>query len=573
MKLKKFTAAIASLAMLGSLAVVPVSVSATDAPEGGKYFAFDGEQYDVIDAGNAYGTKPSAGVISDKSPVYVDDIERGNVLDMSAGDYGIDTGYDLPVGSYTVSFWAKPTAFVQNVTATVCLDANTYDETTNEKIDPESWTWITTYGQYNEYKVQYRPDGTIASANAWSLKKDNTVLNKWNMFTVTYNVTNENEGTLTLYFNGEKVTGATNCNPTDVKKLARDADVLVGMNPWSGWDGVFKGYVDDLYVYEKALEDADVATLYEVGKEIVKPADKAEKLTVSFKDGDNVVDTKTIEVTDKYVGDTYEYYFPAYVVGNDEKLYETKAGSKAWGRDYFATYNKIATLDAVDSTDTIECSPVDALAYQYKEFDGAEQSSTDTTRKAMYSNGEVSQFGNTTKELLTVEQDGVYTVKIVTSGNTWADGKEIKAGEKLIGTANYYSTAQKAEYKNVTLKANDVITLQGADRYSAVDYILIIKTGDFTDASAEIDEVESYDNGYEGAATAITFKAFAKRINGVAQAFESVAVTVEGANEGTLKKTADELGEISGDAVFGILLKNVALDRAAVGEKVTIAVE
>lgn len=91
-----------------------------------------------------------------------------------------------------------------------------------------------------------------------------------------------------------------------------------------------------------------------------------------------------------------------------------------------------------------------------------------------------------------------------------------------------------------------------------------------TPASATIDKVQQFSGSdYEGQATAITFNAKGKVENGTPYAIEKISVTVspDGKTAQTEEKT--DFGAITGDAVFGILVKNALVT----SDQVNIVVE
>lgn len=253
-------------------AILPAGITAAadtppEAPEGYlAYYSFDGtaaenEKLTVIKPDSWQGTDPATGADTESEAIYSDRKARyGKSLDLSDGSYGVLLNEVIPAeSSYTLSFWGYVTENVSCNNPAVFIDANTYAE--DSSVKSESWHRICPFGgnsKYDqEYVFQYRKDNELAIV--WSGVKDDSISGAWHLYTVTYDK-DAASASVKLYLDGKEVTSSE--KDAYVPDIAKDGKVYVGVNPWAGWDGTFKGYIDDLYIYDSALSANQISGMY-----------------------------------------------------------------------------------------------------------------------------------------------------------------------------------------------------------------------------------------------------------------------------------------------------------------------
>lgn len=267
---KKVLSAIAAASVMMSAMPAGTYVLAEDKPASPDgytaYYSFDdveteNEKLSVIRPGEWQGMDPETGEDENASAVYSDYRARyGKSLDLSKGDYGVMLEEMIPKdSSYTVSFWGYVTENVSYNNPAVFIDANSYYD--DGSVAEESWHRICPYGGNNrydqEYVFQYRANDAVSIV--WSGIKDSSISGAWHLFTVTYD-TDASSYSAKLYLDGQEVTASE--GDAFVPDLASDGKVYVGVNPWADWDGTFKGYIDDLYIYDKVLSADEISDMY-----------------------------------------------------------------------------------------------------------------------------------------------------------------------------------------------------------------------------------------------------------------------------------------------------------------------
>lgn len=268
--MKKLIACIAAAASAATILPSGFIVSAQTQPvipDGyAAYFSFDdteaeNEKLTVIKPGEWQGTNPASGADENAQAVYSDRKARnGKSLDLSNGNYGVMLDDTIPANSsYTVSFWGYVTENVSCNNPAVFIDANSYAD--DNSVEAESWHRICPYGGNSRYDQEYvfQYYGNNEVSIVWSGIKDDSISGAWHMFTTTFD-TNAYSSSVKLYLDGKEVTNSN--KDLFVPDLASDGKIYVGVNPWAGWDGTFKGYIDDLYVYDSALSADQVAGMY-----------------------------------------------------------------------------------------------------------------------------------------------------------------------------------------------------------------------------------------------------------------------------------------------------------------------
>ena len=253
-------------------AILPAGITAAadtppEAPEGYlAYYSFDGtaaenEKLTVIKPDSWQGTDPAAGADTESEAIYSDRKARyGKSLDLSDGSYGVLLNEVIPAdSSYTLSFWGYVTENVSYNNPAVFIDANTYAE--DSSVESESWHRICPFGGNSKYDqefvFQYRKDNELAIV--WSGVKDDNISGAWHLYTVTYDK-DAASASVKLYLDGKEVTSSE--KDAYVPDISKDGKVYVGVNPWAGWDGTFKGYIDDLYIYDSLLSASQISGMY-----------------------------------------------------------------------------------------------------------------------------------------------------------------------------------------------------------------------------------------------------------------------------------------------------------------------
>lgn len=214
------------------------------------------------------------------------------------GSFGLDLGLQpTNTDAYTVSFWVNadrlatfgPTLqFGNNIGMADGNNVSWMNVTQSEwgadgaKIFPIVWS-------RNEQFNFVADDGTVTNCWPWMYSFDNEIHGKREWAMVTIVVTGEEQtpasGIKTagakFYVNGElkydsqeNYTNGTYFEYTwdatiapGLMKPANKFESLFGINYW---DTVFKGYVDDLYVFDTAITDGQVAKLFSLGNKDVE---------------------------------------------------------------------------------------------------------------------------------------------------------------------------------------------------------------------------------------------------------------------------------------------------------------
>lgn len=208
----------------------------------------------------------------------------------------------------------------------------------------------------------------------------------------------------------------------------------------------------------------------------------AENVTVNYVcDGNAVADPSVIDVSDQVLGTgkcTYKY--PAYIL-KDNVLYKAESDN----------YVNEIVLAEKNKTVNVEYKSLGQGSYQYMEFDGL--STVANAEKA--SNGEMKNGIQDGIQTITVAEDGIYDV-IIATGRSAEEATSSRDGSWYVNQNTQDShvltfsgpNPGEHEYKDIALKSGDVITVDGSNSKCALDYVVIIKTGEIkptADASCE----------------------------------------------------------------------------------------
>ena len=246
------------LNLSGGVSTIPVQVYAQDFSLAASYEIVVTMDYDGLDLkknlvkGFSFNENTNGAVAVTKSfsPAekadaaysYEDGVD-GKAITMS-GSYGLKLLNDAGAlgKNYTVSFWMNPKSV-----------GTVYDPTlTAGTFSPEYWLNLTL-------------DGKIWSSNgAWVTAATSGVdgaytANKWQHVTVVINGDKEGNAPQTVY--GELYVDGVLINSCDVAKdimLRNNAKLYFGVN---AWDAIFRGAVDELLIFNKALTSAEVQAI------------------------------------------------------------------------------------------------------------------------------------------------------------------------------------------------------------------------------------------------------------------------------------------------------------------------
>lgn len=210
------------------------------------------------------------------------------------GTFGLDLGLSATnTDAYTISFWMNADRLA-DFGATLQIG---YDIGMSDAIDTNNVTWMnitqTTFADgatktfpliWSRNEASNAADGTVCWP--WMYAFDLSIHGKREWVMVTVVCSGESQaspvGTTTvgaqLYLNGMKVYDSADnfTNHTYWEEYTWDASLAPNiMQPGDKtfesyfginyWDTVFKGYIDDLYVYDTALTAGQVASLYQLG--------------------------------------------------------------------------------------------------------------------------------------------------------------------------------------------------------------------------------------------------------------------------------------------------------------------
>lgn len=155
------------------------------------------------------------------------------------GDYGIELP-DKNIGEdYTVSLWVKSTDTIVENQSGVFLGYH----------DPEKWISLAG-GSNGKYKV-WTNDSNDSNYNWATLASVDQEKDKWRMVTFT-----QEGDEFSFYIDGEKV--VTTTAPEALN--GEDQGVYLGV---TNWDSLFKGYMDDVTIYNEALDAAQIRELFD----------------------------------------------------------------------------------------------------------------------------------------------------------------------------------------------------------------------------------------------------------------------------------------------------------------------
>ncbi|MBO5302565.1 MAG: LamG domain-containing protein [Lachnospiraceae bacterium] len=263
MKCKKIISGLLSLSMLATSVFagdMTTTVKAAELPEAVASYSFNDETLDsneTVPSGNEMianhtATPYIAGLAGEYTgKISYETGRTGEATDKSIqmNGYGLKLP-DSNVGSdFTYSAWFKPTE-----------DFKGFQTVTQFGVaENDNATWLSLARAYTANGATIAGNDFILWGGSFGLDGSNEVhftmdKNEWSMITIT------GKGTeISVYKNGEYV-GKTTVNAEPLNGDNRS--ICVGVNNFAG-DLIFPGYVDDIYVYDSVLTDAQIRYLYD----------------------------------------------------------------------------------------------------------------------------------------------------------------------------------------------------------------------------------------------------------------------------------------------------------------------
>ncbi len=304
------------------------TVVAEPIPDPVYYFSFD----------DATGLSPRANVNDSTlttvdERVYVVDEEfaftngvKGNCLWLD-GSFGAKVETIKPVNSdtYTISFWTWASRLSNYGTTLQFGNGMAVGDT-------EHWLSFTTLDNTSTYPLIWNRD---ASTGTWPapVYEDGAIYGrkKWAHFCLVVDETNviDLNGAMVLnadlYIDGVPSANDIQVVPGIFTEAETEFAFLIGVNPW---DTIFKGAIDELYVFDKALTAGQVATLYADGDGTTTPelstipepevirdytALAATGTVVGALDGSTTYGTAYSDIVEVPTGQTVDFTFKTYV--------------------------------------------------------------------------------------------------------------------------------------------------------------------------------------------------------------------------------------------------------------------
>ena len=171
----------------------------------------------------------------------------------------------------------------------------------------------------------------------------------------------------------------------------------------------------------------------------------------------SVIDTKAIDMTGRYVGDSYTYAYQKYWADGGDLYVKDAANTRA-----------NCTLEATNEI-TVNYNLSASGNYYFYEFDGGY-----TTRADAESNGSAAkQSAN-----VTVPADGIYIVTANCYGSTSTRTATVKVGETTIvpsTTLSIYAPGTNLVSSPVVLNKDDVINVTTSSSGDGIDYVILQK--------------------------------------------------------------------------------------------------
>ncbi len=449
-----------------------------------KYY-FSCDAADGIEGIQPTGQDKAAGALfaNGKEVVFIDGVAGDALYTDGISGYKL-TNVNGVGDTYTVSYWLYATRFA-NYMPTVQFGPDVHGDATGGQhytnitraewnADGASFPCVWSYDQADNAKWP-----------AWSCSGNNEHLKEWMMITLVVDANKKSADgeylVADLYINGERY-AETDSDGNEIPinitfgcmSPSDNFDFLLGVNYW---DACFKGAFDEIYVFDKALTAAEVATLYADGDTTVAYNPPARVIEVTrLCDGTNV-NAEAGGIEDVGRMDQQNAFWTDWTQShaiNDGQTIQVKL--KNWS-DGTQTYNNYVTVftndynkahqDPNENAGHIEYAAVRADAYGWLNGDSS-KTIADSAFTWDWANW------NTWESSVMVEAD--VTLKITRDGSTItmeADNKDINTtSNKMTATFDiaagasdpvYFLFTNEAcftevlEIKDVTVKAGGTI--------------------------------------------------------------------------------------------------------------------
>ena len=264
------------------------SVAASEIPQDYKYyFSMDGGEAGVKAAIRDTDATPMVQA-TDAEVVYIPGV-KGNAA-YTDGNQGLKLDVNGVGDKYTVSFWVYAARNAEYM-PTLQYGPDMHGDATGGQ-HYVNFTWASWSPSSDELSYPsvwaYDQNAEGSPWPNWYADEVNAHTREWVNITMTVDPADVSaDGTMIeakLYMNGEQLHGTDaegNVRPVNVVKGAMDAsdnfDFLLGINYW---DAIMKGAFDEVYVYDYALDAAQVKALYEAGDTSVAYQEPAHEFKV-----------------------------------------------------------------------------------------------------------------------------------------------------------------------------------------------------------------------------------------------------------------------------------------------------
>lgn len=284
------------------------------------------------------------------------------------------------------------------------------------------------------------------------------------------------------------------------------------------------------------------------------------EFTLNYVNEENtIIKANTIELVDKYIGDNYTYYYPAYI----------QSDSGEWYKSVSTTYSNSLVLNTESVTANVTYTPVNNTIY-FAENEDLENNG-DIKESSALSSGKGARVLNTGAEAFTVEESGIYRITIpaycrnTRNESVYAVYKNSVAEENKIASGDAKGYSQNGPYigveENVELNAGDKIIIAGDEGNTAVDYVLAEKTGELEIpqpvAPGAVAATHSQDFTTNGDCASL-WTATLTGVEGLS--FDGIKVTAENSNGNKAENTASTT-TITGESSIAVYIAvNLAMN-------------
>lgn len=169
---------------------------------------------------------------------YVEDAIEGKSLYLN-GEYGLLLDGTNLADEYTVSFWAKPVESLGEHSPLFGISA--------QENGAGNWLILAGSNSSSDYKLWQGAEGI----NNYEIGRITYAVNEWKQYTMSYK-----NGVVALYEDGEAKMQQT---LQSTKGLSENPLLMLGVN---NWDAEPKCYIDEVKIYNEALDAAQAKLLY-----------------------------------------------------------------------------------------------------------------------------------------------------------------------------------------------------------------------------------------------------------------------------------------------------------------------